>query len=85
MNASSKRLILHSEVRWQSRGKVLSRVFELRAEIETFCIERGDPRASKFSNIYWVAKLAYLASIFDRLNQVNLSLQGKGGQYFSIK
>ena len=82
LNASSKKLILHSEVRWLSQGKVLSRVFELRAEIETFCNECRNPRASKFSNIYWVAKLAYLASIFDRLNQVNLSLQGKGGDIF---
>ena len=30
----------------------------------------------------WLGKLAYLASIFGRLNEVNLSLQGKGGDIF---
>ena len=36
MEASYKRLLFHSEVRWLSRGRVLSRVFELRKEFGTF-------------------------------------------------
>jgi hypothetical protein len=29
-------LVLHTDVRWQSRGKVLLRIFELRVELQLF-------------------------------------------------
>ena len=57
-----------------SRGKVLSRVFELREQLEAYCTEQGNQKAAKFRDILWLAKLTYLASIFDCLNKVNLSL-----------
>ena len=82
MGSTCKKLILHSEVRRLSRGKVLSRVFELREQLEVYCTEQGNQKAAKFCDILLVAKLAYLVSIFDRLNEVNLSLQEKGGNIF---
>ena len=45
-------------------------------------LEKGNQKAAKFCDILWLAKLAYLASIFDRLDEVNLSLQGKEGDIF---
>ena len=74
MGSTSRKLILHSEVRWLSRGKVLCRVFELQKQLEACCTEQGNQKAAKFRNILWPANLAYLASIFDCLNEVNLSL-----------
>ena len=54
-------------------------MFELREQLEAYCTEQGNQKAAKFRDILWLAKLVHLVSIFDRLNEVNLSFQGKGG------
>ena len=82
MSSTSKKLILHSEVRWLIREKVLSRVFELQEQLKANWTEQGNQKAAKFHDILWLAKLGYLASIFDCLNEVNLSLQKKEGDIF---
>ena len=60
----------------------LTRVFELKEQLEAYCTEQGNQKAAKFHDILWLVKLAYLASIFDCLNEVNLSLQEKGDVIF---
>ena len=60
----------------------LSCVFELQEQLEAYCTEQGNQKAAKFHDILWLVKLAYLASIFDCVNEVNLSLQGKRGVIF---
>ena len=57
-------------------------MFELREELQAFYTEQSKPKADKLRDIFWVAKLAYLLSIFDRLNQLNISLLGKAGDTF---
>ncbi len=78
MGANHTAVLFHSEARWLSRGKVLSRVFELREQIQIFLQEEGmNELASKFGNEQFLMKLAYLSDIFSKFNQLNLQLQGK--------
>ena len=76
MDAEYKRLLLHTEVRWLSKERSLTRVFELPEPLQRFLSEKKSPLAAHFSDKEWVAKLAYLCDICNLLNELNLSLQG---------
>ncbi|XP_056147399.1 zinc finger BED domain-containing protein 5-like [Lampris incognitus] len=69
-------LLLHTDVRWLSRGKTLQRLWELREQVRDFLSEHGHPLAAKLEDQTWLAHLAYLADVFGRLNELNTSLQG---------
>ncbi|XP_047480591.1 SCAN domain-containing protein 3-like [Penaeus chinensis] len=77
MGSEHTELLLHTDVRWLSRGRILARLFELRDEVVSFLSEHGSPFATFFENTTWVAQLAYLTDIFSKLNELNMSLQGK--------
>ena len=52
-------------------------LLELRSEVHTFLIEHRSPHATLFQDTDWLAKMCYLADIFSKLNELNMSLQGK--------
>lgn len=69
------RLLLHTEVRWLSKGKCLSRFAQL---YDTICEFLS--KYVQFEHLQTCPmkqRIFYLTDIFDKLNQLNLDLQGK--------
>ena len=70
-----ERLLLHTEVRWLSKGNCLKRFNELFDTIIQF-MEDFNPKLGHDISIR-KHDIAYLADIFDKLNSLNLQLQGQ--------
>ena len=69
-------LLLYTKFRWPSRGKCLSRLYELKNEVEIFLGEDKNNFDVRFRKVEFVVMLANLADVFGHLNDINLSLQG---------
>jgi len=83
MDSHYTNLLLHAEVRWLSRGQSLRRLLLLKDEIEIFLTEQKCELSAFFQNDIWLSKLCYLSDIFEKLNDLNLSLQGKNCNIFT--
>lgn len=84
MGSEHESLLLHTEVRWLSRGKVLRRLFEMRDEVRLFLLDIQSPYAESLTDPTFLTNLAYLADIFDRLNGLNMSMQGPNTNIMSL-
>ena len=81
MGSDHTGLLLHvgREVRWFSKGQVLKRIVELQEEVITFLKKQKQTSlAERFSEEKFMANVTYLADIFDLLNSLNQSMQGRG-------
>ena len=76
MDLNPSNLLYHTETRWLSKRNVLKRVFELRIQLINFFTERKKEAIIKFLKDDAVL-LAYLADIFGKLNELNISLQAR--------
>ena len=84
LEANYENLLLHTEARWLSRGKALSRVYELKEEmLAFFSLERQGEFCNLLYDDSWKSKLAYLVDIFDHLNETNSNMQGKNEKLLS--
>ena len=66
--------LLHTEVRWPSKGNSLKRFHELFDSIVEFLEEYHSTLVEKVKRVR--IDVAYLADIFEKLNTMNLLLQG---------
>ncbi|XP_072115598.1 SCAN domain-containing protein 3-like [Mobula birostris] len=80
MSAEYKDLLLHIDVRWLSKGRVLERVCDLRDELVSFLSSLQSQKAQGFkrflSDNKVMARVLFLCDIMSHLNQLNLQLQG---------
>lgn len=70
-------MLYFTEVRWLSRGNVLKRFSELRAEVKDF-MEKDGVAVPVLSDPKWLMDLAFLVHITHELNVLNKKLQGQG-------
>ena len=71
MDSKFNVLLYHTEVRWLSRGKVMNRVFALRAELLELLKSHNNRYSKYFEDSSFILTLAFLADIFGALNPLS--------------
>ncbi|XP_072436522.1 general transcription factor II-I repeat domain-containing protein 2A-like [Chiloscyllium punctatum] len=67
----------HTAFRWLSLGKMLKSVWDLREEIQDFCVKKGNG-IPQLSDADWIADLGFADDVTALMNELNVKLQCKG-------
>ncbi|XP_066965478.1 protein FAM200C-like [Macrobrachium rosenbergii] len=78
-----ERLVLHTEVRWLSKGNCLRRFYSLFDTVVEFFKDSNSVLCDELRNMKH--DIAYLADIFTKFNEVNLQLQGNEANLIKVK
>lgn len=77
-------LLLHSNVRWLSRGNVLSRFAAYLSEIRTF-LGMKNVEHPELADTEWLLKFYYLVDMTEHLNQLNVKMPDVGNTNLSLQ
>ena len=74
-------LLFHTEVRWLSREKILTRIAKLKGEIAIFFQEYQSNFVNEFENEVFILPLSCLADIISHFNDLNMFMQAMYANY----
>lgn len=81
-------LLMHTEVRWLSKGRCLDRLFNLRKEVllyfESNPSEDTKDLLKNFKDNNFLQNFAFLTDMTELINQLNLQLQGRNKNIFEL-
>ena len=78
-------LLFYTSVRWLLKVNVLNRVFEMKDEMKLFSKLKANKFLSYINDKIWLKSLSYLAEIFEKLNNLNLKVQGKSTNIIQLR
>ena len=88
IDASFDDLLLHNNVRWLSKGRVLQRFWAVKKELHTFLKGYNSVKAKLFLDFLEddvkMETTGFLAEIMLHLNDLNVKLQGKNYSVFNL-
>ena len=79
-----KRILFRATTRWLSLGNAFAKVFELRQELLTFLPLEKHTSAESFQQTDFLLKFSYLCDIFEKLNKLNVSMQGNNANILEL-
>jgi hypothetical protein len=85
MDSGYKCLLFHTNVRWLSKGKVLARIIFLKTEVISFFDVEGNEGFEFLYDEKWWMRVAFLSDLFEKLNSLNISLQGKSENIITVQ
>ncbi|KAJ4921377.1 hypothetical protein JOQ06_022821 [Pogonophryne albipinna] len=78
-------LVLHTEIRWLSKGRMLAHFMDLLEPLKSFIVGQGETsRFSFLDDKEWVLSVAFLCDITQHLNKLNIKMQGRNKTVYEL-